>query len=68
MTVFREYRGFEIRRRKVGMKLVRCRSCSRNSKVGCRVALHRDFVGYVHRQLQRIVRRLRWDESGMDRF
>ena len=56
MMVFREYRGFGIRRRNVGMKLGRCRNCSRNSKVGCRVALRRDFVGYVHRQLQRMVR------------
>ena len=48
--VFRKYREIEIKRMKVGMGLLRCRSCSRNSKVGCRVAWRRGFVGYVHRR------------------
>ena len=51
MMVFREYRGFKIRRKKVGVKFLRCRSCNMNSRVGCRVGLRRGFVGYVHRLL-----------------
>ena len=44
------YRGFEIRRTKVGRGLRRCRGCNMNSKVGCRVGLRRDFIGYARRQ------------------
>ena len=50
MMVFREYRGFEIRRMKVGMRLRRCGGSNINSNVGCRVGLRRDFVGYERRQ------------------
>ena len=48
--VFREYRRFEIGRMKVGMRLPRCRSCNRNSRVGCHVVLRRGFVDYERRQ------------------
>ena len=51
MMVFHVYRGFEIEQKRVGMRLVRCRSCNMNSRVGCRVGLRRGFVGYVHRLL-----------------